>query len=407
MPAAEGTSRDVAIIGGLVVPAESGRIDRGTVVVTDGRIAAVGRSADITVPPGIPVVDARGRWVLPGFVDAHTHLGIDEEAGGWAGNDLNETPETNGTRLRAIDAINPADLGFRDALSGGVTTAVIMPGSASPIGGQAAALKCAGQTVDEMIVRAPVGLKSALGENPKRVHSSRDEAPFTRLGVAAIIRDAFTSAEQARRRSRAAPDHAAEASDLTLDVLGQVLDRQIPLLQHAHRADDIATALRLADEFGYRLVVNHGTEAHLIADLLAERGIPVVAGPLLGTRTKLELANRTLASPAILARAGVHLALTTDHNEVPIQFLVHQASLAIKEGLPARHALRAITVSPARILGIDDRVGDLRPGLDGDIAIWSGDPFDLFSRVEQVFISGRGVYAAGPTASGGLEGSAW
>jgi imidazolonepropionase-like amidohydrolase len=407
MPAAEDNARDVAIAGGLVVPAESGRIDQGTVVVTGGRIAAVGRSADITVPPGIPVVDARGRWVLPGFVDAHTHLGIDEEAGGWAGNDLNETPETNGTRLRAIDAINPADLGFRDALSGGVTTAVVMPGSASPIGGQAAALKCAGRTVDEMIIRAPVGLKSALGENPKRVHSVRDEAPFTRLGLAAMIRDAFTSAEQARRRSRAAPDQAAETSDLTLDLLARVLSRQIPLLQHAHRADDIATALRLADEFGYRLVVNHGTEAHLIADLLAERGIPVVSGPLLGTRTKLELANRTLASPAILARAGVQLALTTDHNEVPIQFLVHQASLAIKEGLPARDALRAITVSPARILGIEDRVGDLRPGRDGDIVIWSGDPFDLFSRAEQVFIGGRGVYAADPVASGGLQGSAW
>lgn len=258
-----------------------------------------------------------------------------------------------------------------------------------------------------MIVRAPVGLKSALGENPKRVHSSRDEAPFTRLGVAAMIRDAFTSADQGRRHFRAAPEHAAETADLTLDVLTRVLDRQIPLLQHAHRADDIATALRLANEFGYRLVVNHGTEAHLIAEFLAERGIPVVSGPLLGTRTKLELANRTLASPAILARAGVQLALTTDHSEVAIQFLVHQASLAIKEGLPARDALRAITINPARILGVEDRVGDLRPGLVGDIVIWSGDPFDLFSRAEQVFIGGRGVYAAGPAASGDLEGSAW
>jgi imidazolonepropionase-like amidohydrolase len=407
MAGPEGQQRDVAITGGLVVPADSARIENGTVVVTGGRIAAVGRSADIAIPTGIPVIDARGRWVLPGFVDAHTHLGIDEEASGAAGNDLNETPEINGARLRAIDAVNPADLGFADALTGGVTTVVVLPGSASPIGGQGAALKCAGQTVEEMIVRAPVGLKSALGENPKRVHSSRGEAPFTRLGVAAAIRDAFAAAEQYRRRSRAAPDDAAAAPDLTLDMLARVLDGQIPLLQHAHRADDIMTALRLAGEFGYRLVVNHGTEAHLLAGLLAERAIPVISGPLVGTRTKLELAGRTLASPAILVRAGVQVALTTDHNELPIAFLVHQASLAIKEGLPAREALRAITSNPARILGIDDRVGDLRPGLDGDIVIWSGDPFDLFSRALQVFIGGRSVLTAEPAAAGGLPGSTW
>jgi imidazolonepropionase-like amidohydrolase len=406
MTGAEGQRRDIAITGGLVVPADSARIEDGTVLVTGGRIAAVGRSADVAIPPGIPVIDARGRWVLPGFVDAHTHLGIDEEASGAAGNDLNETPEINGARLRAIDAVNPADLGFGDALTGGVTTVVVLPGSASPIGGQGVALKCAGRTVEEMIVRVPVGLKSALGENPKRVHSSRGEAPFTRLGVAAAIRDAFAAASQ-YRRSRAMPDDSAAAPDLTLDVLVRVLDGQMPLLQHAHRADDIMTALRLADEFGYRLVVNHGTEAHLLAGLLADRAIPVISGPLIGTRTKLELAGRTLASPAILVRAGVQVALTTDHNELPIAFLVHQASLAIKEGLPARDALRAITSNPARILGIDDRVGDLRPGLDGDIVIWSGDPFDLFSRALQVFVGGRSVLTAEPAVPGALPGSTW
>ena len=387
---------DVAIVGGTVVPAGGTRIDGGTVLIGNGRITAVGRAAVTPIPSGTAVVDARGQWVLPGLVDAHTHLGIDEEASGWAGDDLNETPEVNGARLRAIDAINPADIGFRDALAGGVTTVVVLPGSTSPIGGQAAALKCHGRTVDEMIVKHPIGVKSALGENPKRAHSNRGESPATRLGIAAIIRDAFGRAEAHRRRGGS---DGAGQPDPTSEILVRVLDGEIPLLQHAHRADDIATALRLADEFGYRLVVNHGTEAHLLADILAERSVPVVCGPLLGTRTKLELANRSLATPGILARAGVELALTTDHNEVPIDFLVHQATFAVKEGLPAAAALRALTTNPARILGIDDRVGALRPGLDGDVVIWSGNPLDVVSRVRQVFVDGRSVFAADPPAA--------
>jgi imidazolonepropionase-like amidohydrolase len=384
---AEDLRRDVAIVGGRVVPATAPPLVGGTVLITGGRITAVG--ADVAVPPDTRVVDARGAWVLPGFVDAHTHLGIDEEAGGWAGNDLNETPEINGARLRAVDAINPADIGFRDALGGGVTTVVVLPGSTNPIGGQAAALKCWGGTVDDRVVLAPAGVKSALGENPKRAHSNRDELPSTRLGVAAVIRDAFAAARHHRDR--------AAAFDPTLDVLVRVLDGELPLLQHAHRADDIATALRLADEFGYRLILNHGTEAHELADLLAARSIPVISGPLIGTRTKPELANRTLASPAILTRAGVLVALTTDHNELPIEFLVHQATFTIKAGLPPDEALRAITVNPARILGIDDRVGDLRAGLDGDVVLWSGDPFDVHSRVLRVFVDGHEV----PAAQGG------
>ncbi|HEX5114643.1 MAG TPA: amidohydrolase [Pseudonocardiaceae bacterium] len=382
-----GDPRHVAIVGGRVVPATSAPLDEGTVLITDGRIAAV--DTDVDVPPGTRVVDARGSWVLPGFVDAHTHLGIDEEAGGWAGNDLNETPEINGARLRAIDAINPADIGFRDALGGGVTTVVVLPGSTNPIGGQGAVLKCWGGTVDDRVVRAPVGVKSALGENPKRAHSNRNELPSTRLGVAAVIRDAF--AEARRHRDR------ADAFDPTLDVLVRVLDGELPLLQHAHRADDIATALRLADEFGYRLILNHGTEAHDLAELLAARSVPVTSGPLIGTRTKPELARRTLASPAILTRAGVLVALTTDHNELPIDFLVHQATFAIKAGLAPEDALRAVTVNPARILGIDDRVGDVRVGLDGDVVLWSGDPFDVYSRVLRVFVDGQEV----PDVGGG------
>jgi imidazolonepropionase-like amidohydrolase len=379
---------NVAITGGYVVPVSGPPVEGGTVLVQDGKIVAVG--ADVAVPDGVPVVDAEGAWVLPGFVEAHGHLGVHEEGEGWAGQDTNEMTDPNGARLRALDAINPADLGFGDALSGGVTTAVIKPGSGNVIGGQTVAVKCWGRTVDEMLVRQPVSVKSALGENPKRVYGDQKKLPSTRQGVAAVIRDAFTKAQDyvARREAADGPFDR----DATSEVLAQVLDGTLPWCQHCHRADDIATALRLADEFGYKLIVNHGTEGHLVADLLAERGVPVVIGPLFTTRSKVEVRARTLRTPGVLARAGVEIAITTDHPVVPIHFLVHQATLAVKEGLDRTTALESITVNPARIMGLDDRVGSLRPGLDGDVVLWSGDPLDVMSRALKVFVQGREVY---------------
>lgn len=372
-------SSSVAFVGGYVVPVASKPIANGTVIVRDGRICAVGQRVE--VPDGMPVVDASGAWVLPGFIDAHTHLGIDEEAGGWAGDDLNEKTDPNGARLRAIDGINPADLGFADALSGGVTTAAVLPGSANPIGGLAVAVKCSGRTVQDMVLRDPVGVKSALGENPKRVWGDKGRLPATRMGVAAVIRNAFVRTRNRRDRD-----------DPTLDVLARVLDGELPWQQHVHRADDIVTALRLADEFGYRLVIHHGTEAHLLADLLASRDIPVVCGPLMASRSKNELRHRTPRTPAILDRAGVPVALTTDHSSVPVEFLVHQAIVAVKEGLDRDAAVRALTGVPARILGVADRVGALAPGLDGDVVVWSGDPLDMMSRPLHVYLSGRPVF---------------
>jgi imidazolonepropionase-like amidohydrolase len=386
----EGT---IAITGGYVVPVEGEPIDRGTVLISDGRIRAVAPDAEVEIPEGTRRVDAAGTWVLPGFVEAHSHLGIEEEGEGWAGDDLNEKTDPNGARLRARDGINPADLGFADALSGGITTAMIMPGSANPIGGQVIAVKCWGRTVDEMVLRDPVGVKSALGENPKRVYGEQKKPPSTRLGVAAVIREAFGKAQDYRmRRDQMEGRGEPFDRDLTLEALVRVLDGEIPLFQHAHRADDIATAIRLADEFGYRLLINHGSEAHLLADLLAERDIPVITGPLFTTRSKVELRHRTLRNPGILARAGVQVAIITDHGVVPIHFLVHQATLAMKEGLDRETALRSITINPARMLGLDDRVGALKPGLDGDVVLWSSDPLDVMSRALRVFIGGRDVY---------------
>ncbi|MEV4894316.1 amidohydrolase [Nonomuraea sp. NPDC055795] len=382
---------NVAITGGYVVPVTGAPVENGTILIQDGKIAAVG--ADVTVPDGVEIVDAGGAWVLPGFVEAHGHMGVHEEADGWAGQDTNEMTDPNGARLRALDAINPADLGFGDALSGGVTTAVIKPGSANPIGGQTVALKCWGRSVEEMLLREPVSVKSALGENPKRVYGDQKKLPSTRQGVAAVIRDAFMKAQDYRAKRAAAADEGKPFDrDGTMEVLVRVLDGELPWCQHTHRADDIATALRLADEFGYRVIVNHATEGHLLADVLAERRIPVIIGPLFTSRTKVELRQRSLRNPGILARAGVELAITTDHPVVPIHFLVHQATLAVKEGLDRETALRSITVNPAKIMGLDDRVGALAPGLDGDVVIWSGDPLDVMSRALRVFVSGREVY---------------
>ncbi len=365
-------------------------------LIENGKISAVGDSVD--VPDGARVIDAAGSWVLPGFIEAHGHVGVSEEAEGWAGQDTNELTEPVTAHVRAIDAINPADLGFRDAISGGVLAVNVNPGSGNPIGGQTVAMKCWGRTVDQMVLRQPSGMKSALGENPKRVYGEQKKTPSTRLGTAAVIRGALVDAANYLQRidaeqAKPAADRKPVDRDLKLEALGMVLRREIPWRQHCHRADDIATAIRIADEFGYDLVIDHGTEAHLLADIIAARDIPVIIGPLFTSRSKVELRNRSLANPGRLARAGVTIAITTDHPVVPINFLVHQASLAVKDGLDRDTALRALTINPARIAGIDDRLGSIEPGKDADLVIWSGDPLDVLSRAVRVFMDGAEIYS--------------
>jgi imidazolonepropionase-like amidohydrolase len=383
-------SGSIAITGGHVVPIEGDPIENGTVVLVDGKIVAV-EGADFKPPPGAEVIDATGKWVLPGFIDAHVHLGASEEAGGWAGSDTNELTGPVQAQVRIVDAINPADIGFRDAIEGGVLNVNVNPGSGNPIGGQTAAIRCWGRTVDDMVLRNPAGLKSALGENPKRVYGERKETPATRLGTAAVIRSALVQASNylenlSAERSEPTP------RDLKLEALGKVLQGEIPWRQHCHRADDIATAMRIAEEFGYRLVIDHGTEAHLLADKIAAAGIPVVIGPLMTSRSKVELRNRSLANPGRLAAAGVEISITTDHPVVPIHFLIHQATLAVKEGLDPVTALRAVTINPARVIGVDDRLGSLTVGKDADVVIWSGDPLDVMSRAEVAYQQGREIY---------------
>lgn len=379
----------IAFTGGHVLPIDAEPFD-GTVVVTDGVITAIGPKAK--VPRGAEVVDATGQWVLPGFVDAHTHLGTHEEAEGWAGSDVNEMTDPVTAQVRALDAINPSETGFADALAGGVTAVCVNPGSGNVVGGLCVAIHTHGDVVDEMVLRSPAGLKSALGENPKRVYGDKKTMPSTRLGTAAVLRQAFVEAQNYVAKRKAAKGDF-DARNLTHEAVASVLAGEIPWRQHAHRADDIATALRVAEEFGYELVLDHGTEAHLVAKQIAQRGVPVLIGPLFTSRSKVELRERSLANPAKLARAGVEISIITDHPVVPINFLVHQATLAVKEGLDRDTALRAITLNPAKVIGIDDKVGSLTKGKYGDIVLWSGDPLDVMQRAQRVFIQGQEVYA--------------
>lgn len=387
----------LAFTGGRVLPIADANgnaanpIDGGVVLVADGKIEAVG--TDVRIPDDAAVVNVSGRWVLPGFFESHAHVGIHEEADGWAGDDTNEMTDPNGAGLRALDAVNPADEGFRDAIRGGVTAALIKPGSGNPIGGQTVAVKTWGRIVDEMLISDAVSVKSALGENPKRVYGEQKKLPSTRMGTAAVIRNAFSAAADYRdARDAAAVEGAAFTRDGALETLVRVLDGELAWDQHTHRADDIATAVRLAEEFGYRLIVNHGTEGHLIADYLADKHIPVIIGPLFTSRSKVELRNRHLRNPGLLAGAGVRIAITTDHPVVPIDFLVYQAALAVKEGLDHDEALRALTINPAQMMGLDHRIGSLAPGRDADVVLWDGDPLDVTSRAREVYIGGSRVY---------------
>ncbi len=395
-----------AIVGGRILPVEGQPIESGTLLIEDGRISALG-GPEVPVPEGAEIVDATGKWVLPGFIEAHGHLGVHEEGEGWAGNDTNEMTDPVTAHVRALDAINPDEQGWRDAITVGVLAVNVNPGSGNPIGGQTVALKSWGGTVDDRVLREPAGMKSALGENPKRVYGEKKQTPSTRLGVAAVIRGAFVEAQNYLDKIEAEAAKPAEERkpverNLKLEALGRVLRREIPWRQHVHRADDIATALRLAEEFGYELVIDHGTEAHLVADKLAARGVPVIIGPLFTSRSKVELRNRSLANPGKLDRAGVTIAITTDHPVVPIHFLVHQATLAVKEGLDRDAALRALTINPARILGLEDRLGSLEVGKDADLCIWSGDPLDVMQRVEHAFIDGREIYTYDYAAAEGV-----
>lgn len=384
--------RALAVLGGRVVTGTGTVFERGDVLIVDGVVAAVGES--LAIPPEAERLDASGHWVLPGFVDVHTHLGVHEDGEGAAGADGSELSSPDMSAVRALDAVNIDDRAFRDALAGGVTTVVVKPGSGNPIGGTSLAMKTwGGRTVDAQLVRHPLGVKSALGENPKKAWGDRGLLPRTRMGVALVIRQALVAAsEYAERRASAEAAGEPLVRDLGKDALAAALAGELLWDQHAHRHDDIATALRLADEFGLRLVLNHGTEAHRLADELVARDVPVIFGPVLASRGKVESREASVSNLVALSRAGVRVALSTDHPVVPIDALVLQAALAHRAGLGHDEAIATITSAAARIAGIDDRVGALEPGRDGDIVLWDGDPLEVASSATRVLIGGREVY---------------
>ena len=382
------------IINGTVHTMDGLVIPNGYVAVAEGKITRVGPMEECPEGWKGEVLDAEQGHIMPGFVDAHSHLGMFGDALGFEADDGNESTDPCTPHLRAIDAINPLDRCFREAREAGVTTVLTGPGSANPVSGQFAAVKTVGRWVDAMVIKAPVAMKMALGENPKSVYNERHETPVTRMATAAIIRENLAKAvEYGEKLDRAAEDEDEDKPDYDakLEALLPVVRGELPVHIHAHRADDIATGIRISKEFGLKCVIVHGTEGHLIADLLAQEGVPVITGPSLGDRSKPELANMTIEGANILNRHGVKIAICTDHPVTPEQYLPLCAALAVKGGMSPENALAAITIRPAEIAGIADRVGSLAPGKDADIVVTSGHPINLLSRVRAVFIEGKRV----------------
>ena len=373
----------LAITGATIQTIANGCLQEAAVLIEGGKILAVGRN--LTIPQEAKLVEARGKVILPGLVDCHTHLGIAEEAVGQAHVDKNEVNDPVCPHLRALDGINPEDLGLGDALNGGVTSIIVTPGSENVIGGQSIAIKTRGRFIDEMILRQPAGLKIAFGENPINTYMPKDRAPSTRMTIAGLLRENFVAAEAYARKLSA----GNVERDLRLEALVKVLNKEMPIRAHAHAADDIMTAVRIADEFDVKLVIEHATSGHKIADQLAKRNIPAAIGPSITARVKVELKDRTYQTPYLLHQAGVKFALVTDHPFLPINCLRLEAALAVREGLPYDAALRAITLTPAEIIGVEAQIGSIEPGKAADLAIFSGDPLDVQSKVEQVYIDGR------------------
>ncbi|MCD8143801.1 MAG: amidohydrolase [Oscillospiraceae bacterium] len=380
------------IYNAVLHPMDQPIIPNGYVQLRDGKITAVGPMEQC--PADTERLDAHGGHLLPGLIDAHCHLGIFGESLGEEGADGNEITDPWTPQLRAIDGINPLDRYFAEARAAGVTTVAVAPGSANAIGGQIAVLKTQGRVIDEMVLQAPAAMKLALGENPKRVYRCREETPQTRMATAAVIREALGKAREYWNKKRRAETDAEEDApnfDAKLEALGPLLEGKIPAHIHAHRADDMATAIRIANEFHLNYVLIHGTEGYLIADYVAKQNVPVVTGPLLTDRSKPELSNQSLKNPALLTQAGVHTAICTDHPEIPIPYLMLSAAMAAKAGMDEEEALRAVTLTPAELLGLADRLGSLTPGKDGDLVLYDRPPLELAAKVTAVYINGEAI----------------
>ncbi len=381
----------ILIRNGKILTMNDRIYEMGDILIKGKKILDIGENLE--VPKDAEVIDAKGMWVMPGIVDAHCHIGMWEDGIGFEGSDGNEATDPVTPELRAIDGINPEDHCFREARENGITTVVTGPGSANVIGGQFAALKTYGRRVDDMVIKEPLALKVAFGENPKWVYDGQKKAPSTRMATAAILRENLIKAQNYKRKLEQGekdPDKMPDR-DLKMEILVKVLNREIPLKAHAHRADDILTALRIAREFNVDITLDHCTEGHRISDFLLEGEAKVIVGPLFSERSKVELKNMTFKAPGILSKAGVKVAMMTDHPVIPIQYLPVCAAIAVKEGMEEMEALKSITINAAEITGIADRVGSLEPGKDADIVIFDGHPLEFRTRAIWVFIDGYAV----------------
>jgi len=355
------------------------------ILVEDGKIKVIG---EVTVPADCEVIDAEGMNVYPGFIDAHTHIGLDGYGIGFEGRDYNEMNDICCPQLRAIDGINPMDPTLKMARDAGVTTVCTGPGSANVLGGTFTAIKTVGRRVDDMILKAEVAMKCAFGENPKRCYQSKCNS--SRMTTAAHLRNALANAKDYKMRKDAAGDDAAKQPkyDMKMEALLPVLEKKIPLKAHAHQANDFFTALRIAKEFDVDITLEHVTEGHLVVEELVAENVPLAVGPSLTHATKFELQNKSWTTPGVLAKAGCLVSIITDSTVIPQQHLPLCAGMAVKAGMDPFDALKAITINPAKHIGVADRVGSLEVGKDADIVLTVGCPFDVMHDVKAVLING-------------------
>ena len=381
------------IRNGKIFTCEEGKIyEKGDILIKDGKISKIGEDLSQYIGEE-EVIDAKGLLIFPGFIEAHCHLGLHEEGNNGAGNETNEASEPITPQMRAIDGINPFDGGFQSAREAGVTTAVIGPGSANVIGGQFAAVKTSGICIDDMIIKEPVAIKVAFGENPKRVYSGKNKMPNTRMAIAALLRETLIEAVNYKNRKIDAEIEDRDFSkNLKYEALLPLINREIPMKAHAHRADDILTAIRIAKEFNLKLTLDHCTEGHLISDYIKRENLDAIVGPTLSFNGKAETLKKTFKTPKALIDKGIKVAITTDHPVVTIDKLPLCAAMAMKEGITFNEALEAITINPAEIIGIDERVGSLKEGKDGDLVILNGSPFEIATKTIYTIINGEVVY---------------
>lgn len=387
------------IYNGKIVTMTEKDYDNGYILIDNGKITAIGQDTkeiESMLSKDVRKIDVQNGYVLPGLIDAHSHIGMWEDSVGFEGDDGNESTDPIMPHLRAIDAIYHADRAFVEAYENGVTTVVTGPGSANVIGGQFVAIKTYGRYVDEMVLKEPVAMKVAFGENPKTIYNEKHQAPTTRMATAALLRESLYEAKEYKERMKSFRNNPDEYEkpdfDFKKDALMQVLNKEIPLKAHVHRADDIMTAIRIAKEFDVNITLDHCTEGHLIKDVLAETGLPAIVGPLLTDRSKIELKNQNLKTPGILSKLGMKVAIMTDHPCVPEQYLCLCAAIAAREGMDEKEAMKAITINAAEIIGIDDRVGSIEIGKDADIVIYDGNPFELKTQVQKTIINGNVIY---------------